>query len=134
MKTGRAVLFAFAISVMSLAAAPAMADDVVGNYQIASVIARPDFTSQLEGVSFYFGDTPHPAVARRIEANVTTSLRTRKLGRSNEEACQWVMLSALMQLRDRARPSEATPSSTSARTGKISRRRTAPSIAAPPGF
>lgn len=100
-KIGRAAFFAFAVSLLSLAAPPAQADEL-GNYQIASVTARPDFASQVGGVSFYFGDASHPAVARRIEDNVTTSLRTRKLGRSNEEACQWVMMSALIQLRDHA--------------------------------
>jgi uncharacterized protein YbjQ (UPF0145 family) len=63
---------------------------------------RPDFASQLNGVRFYFGDQNHPAAARVIERDATTSLRTRKFGRSSEEACQWVMLSALLQLRQHA--------------------------------
>jgi len=95
--------FAAALASMALlAAAPAHADDDVSNHNIASVTERSDYAAQLQGVSFYFGDQPHPAVARRIEANAQTSLRTRKFGRSNEEACQWVMLSALIQLRDHA--------------------------------
>lgn len=87
---------------MLLAPATASADDAVSTHLIASVVERPDFASQVEGVRFYFGDTPHPAVARRIEPNATTSLRTRKFGRSNEEACQWVMMSALIQFRAHA--------------------------------
>lgn len=101
MKIGRAFVLALATSV--LAAAPALADDAVGDYQISSVTARPDFASSTSGVSYYFGDAPHPAVGRRIEQNVTTSVRTRKFGRSNEEACQWVMMSALMELGSHAR-------------------------------
>ena len=90
------------MSVLPLAAAPASADDAVGDYQISSVTARPDFASNTSGVSFHFGDAVHPAVARSIEQDVTTSVRTRKFGRSNEEACQWVMMSALIELRNHA--------------------------------
>ena len=91
------------VAPLILLATPAAADDAVGTHEIASVTARPDYAGQMEGVRFYFGDEPHPAISRRIEQDATTSLRTRKLGRSNEEACQWVMLSALIQLRDHAR-------------------------------
>lgn len=86
-----------------LLATPAAADDAVGSYSIANVTGRPEFAAQIEGVRFYFGNAPHPGVRRQIEAGAQTSVRTRKFGRSNEEACQWVMLSALIQLRDRAR-------------------------------
>lgn len=102
MTVGRTVFLALATCVLALAASPASADDAVSAYSIESVTQRPDFASQVEGIQFYFGDAAHPPATRRIEQNVTTSLRTRKFGRSNEEACQWVMLSALIQLRNRA--------------------------------
>jgi uncharacterized protein YbjQ (UPF0145 family) len=83
-------------------ATPATAEDAVSTHEISAVTAREDYAGQLQGVRFYFGDSPHPAVVRSIEEGATTSLRTRKFGRSNEEACQWVMLSALLQLRQHA--------------------------------
>jgi uncharacterized protein YbjQ (UPF0145 family) len=92
---------ALALPIALFVSGPANADDAVGNYSIASVVARPEYAAQLEGVQFYFGSTRHPA-GRTIEADAQTSLRTRKLGRSDEEACQWVMLSALIQLRNYA--------------------------------
>ena len=95
MSLGRTVFFALATGVVALAAQPASADDAVSTYRIESVVERPDFASQTQGVQFYFGDAQHPPATRSIEQNVTTSLRTRKFGRSNEEACQWVMMSAL---------------------------------------
>lgn len=85
-----------------LLAAPAAAEDAVTTHEISAVTARADYAGQFEGVRFYFGDTPHPAISREIEPGAQTSLRTRKFGRSDEEACQWVMLSALIQLRDHA--------------------------------
>ncbi|HVZ99870.1 MAG TPA: hypothetical protein VG841_06105 [Caulobacterales bacterium] len=97
----RILAAALASAVLAIAA-PAFAEDAVGPHAISAVTERADYASQLQGVSFYFGDQGHPAVSRVIERDATTSLRTRKFGRSNEEACQWVMLSALIQLRDHA--------------------------------
>jgi uncharacterized protein YbjQ (UPF0145 family) len=85
-----------------LMATPAAADDAVTVHEISAVTSRADYAAQLEGVTFYFGSTAHPTVSRVIEEDARTSLRTRKFGRSNEEACQWVMLSALLQLRNHA--------------------------------
>lgn len=93
---------ALAIPLLLLTAPAASAEDDVANYAIANVLERADFATEFEGFHFYFGDTRRPA-SRVVESNVRTSLRTRKFGRSNEEACQWVMLSALIQLRDHAR-------------------------------
>lgn len=97
----RLALLAIAIPAL-LAATPAAADDAVTTHAIANVLQRTDFSSGGEGVRFYFGDAPHPAASRHIERDATTSVRTRKLGRSTEEACQWVMMSALIQLRQHA--------------------------------
>jgi uncharacterized protein YbjQ (UPF0145 family) len=95
--------FALALAIpLLLLASPARADDAVANHSLEAVTARPEFASQLEGVRLYFGNAPHGAVTRRIEPDATTSVRTRKLGRSTEEACQWVMLSALLNLRQHA--------------------------------
>ena len=97
-------LAAIAVGISALLfVAPASAEDAVSIHEIAAVTARPDFKSQLDGVQFFFGDAAPGAIARRVEQNATTSLRTRKFGRSDEESCQWVMLSALIQLRDHAK-------------------------------
>jgi uncharacterized protein YbjQ (UPF0145 family) len=97
-----ATALALACSLFVLTPAAASAEDALSTHELASVMERPDFASQFEGVRFYFGDAPHGAVRRRIERNVTTSLRTRRLGRSAEESCQWVLASSLVQLRGRA--------------------------------
>jgi len=97
----RLIAMALALPVV-LMATPAAADDAVTVHQISGVTARAEYAAQLDGVTFYFGNAPHPAVARTIEEDAQTSLRTRKFGRSTEESCQWVMLSALLQLRNHA--------------------------------
>ncbi|WP_420471517.1 hypothetical protein [Brevundimonas sp. FT23042] len=102
MKTG--VLVTGVVLSAALLAAPATpttaAADVVTIHELANVLERPEYAAQLEGVRFYFGDAPHPGVSRRIEADVTTSQRSRRLGRSAEESCQWVMLSALIRMKN----------------------------------
>jgi hypothetical protein len=85
-----------------LIATPAAAEDAVSAYEISNVMSRPEYAGQLQGVRFYFGDSPHPPAARTIERNVQLQRRTRKFGRTPEEACQWVMLSALLSLRQNA--------------------------------
>lgn len=94
-------LLALAVPAL-LMATPAAADDAVTIHPIANVTNRPDYAGQLDGVRFYFGNGSHPAIGRRIEEGAQTSVRTRKFGRSTEEACQWVMLSALLQMRQHA--------------------------------
>jgi uncharacterized protein YbjQ (UPF0145 family) len=97
----RLAALALALSALFVAM-PAKADDAVSTHQIANVTALPAYATEFSNIRFYFGNASHPSVTRRIEADVTTSLRTRKLGRSSEEACQWVLMSALIQLRDHA--------------------------------
>ncbi len=94
-------LLALIVPVMMLAT-PAAADDAVSTHEIANVTGNPAYASEVGDFRFFYGDARTPAVARVIEANAQTSLRTRKFGRSSEEACQWVMMSALIQLRDHA--------------------------------
>ena len=52
-------------------------------------------------VAFYFGNQPHPPIAHPIGEWVT-NLKTNAFGKSDEDACQWVFLSAVLSLRDRA--------------------------------
>ena len=52
-------------------------------------------------VGFYFGTQPHPPVAREIGEWVT-NLKTNAFNKTDEEACRWVFLSAMLSLRDRA--------------------------------
>ncbi|KIN13863.1 excinuclease ATPase subunit [Vreelandella titanicae] len=51
-------------------------------------------------IRFFFADTPHGEVANEY-GNFVTSKKTNAFNKSDEEACQWVMLSALISLQDR---------------------------------
>ena len=89
-----AILLLFAGSV-------AQARDTRHQFNIADVVDKPQNASQLEGVSFYFGDEGHPSV-KKNHGEFRTNKKTNAFNKSDLEACQWVMMSALLQLRTRA--------------------------------
>jgi uncharacterized protein YbjQ (UPF0145 family) len=55
-----------------------------------------------DSVKFYFGATPTPAVKAKLGSD-KTSLKTNAFGKSDEKACHWVFLSAMLQLQKRAK-------------------------------
>lgn len=60
-----------------------------------------DIESQLKGVQMYFGDQAHPAAEKKM-AIIRTNRKTNAFNKSDEQACEWVFLSTLLSLRDRA--------------------------------
>ncbi|UTF60332.1 excinuclease ATPase subunit [Gilvimarinus sp. DA14] len=52
-------------------------------------------------VSFYFGKQAYPEPAAKMGEYVTNK-KTNAFNKSDEEACKWVMLSALLQMQERA--------------------------------
>jgi hypothetical protein len=53
------------------------------------------------GVRFFFGKQPHPAVAKEFGEYVTNP-KTNAANKTDKAACEWVFLSAVLALRDRA--------------------------------
>ena len=53
-------------------------------------------------IRFVFADAPHARVIRR-HGNFVTNKKTNAFGKSDQQACEWVMLSALIALQDRAK-------------------------------
>lgn len=82
-------------------AQPVLARDTLHRLPIADVLENPEYASRLQGVSFYFGDQPHPPVSKNFGED-RTNKKTNAFNKSDVEACQWVMLSALVQLKQRA--------------------------------
>lgn len=79
----------------------ALARDTRHQFPISDVLDNPEYAAQVEGVRFYFGDQPHPTVIKTLGTD-RTNKKTNAFNKSDEEACQWVMLSALKQLKHRA--------------------------------
>jgi uncharacterized protein YbjQ (UPF0145 family) len=53
-------------------------------------------------IRFYFGNQPHAAPASRL-GDVISNRKTNAVGKSDVEACEWVLLSALLGMQQRAR-------------------------------
>ncbi|MES1991346.1 MAG: excinuclease ATPase subunit [Pseudomonadota bacterium] len=58
---------------------------------------------RLDGtIKFYFGATVHPKVTKTF-GNFATNKKTNSFGKSDNDACNWAMLSALLALQERAK-------------------------------
>lgn len=54
------------------------------------------------GIRFVFADAPHGDVVAE-HGNYVTNKKTNAFNKSDEEACRWVMLSALLSLQERVK-------------------------------
>jgi hypothetical protein len=80
----------------------ALARDTKYLLKIADVLAMPDAQSKLDpNIKLYFGKQQAPAGESRGE--VVANEKTNASNKSDEDACKWVMLSALMKLQQRAK-------------------------------
>ncbi|TCS35545.1 hypothetical protein EDC30_11013 [Paucimonas lemoignei] len=69
---------------------------------IETAMAVADSKDKLEGnVKFYFGNQKSPKVLAKLGSD-STSKKTNAFGKSDETACNWAFLSALVQLEKRA--------------------------------
>ncbi len=80
----------------------ALARDTRHMYPINAALKTPASEGKLgTGVAFYFGKQAHPTVAQNL-GEYTANRKTNAANKSDQEACDWVFLSALLALRDRA--------------------------------
>jgi hypothetical protein len=84
-------------------AASVEARDTKHDLPIAGVTQNPEYQNKLgSDVALYFADQPTSKVEQTLGEYITNK-KTNSFGKSDESACQWVFLSALLQLRDRAK-------------------------------
>jgi hypothetical protein len=90
-----------AAAAIMLFSANAAARNTIHQLKIADIFNKPEFASQLQSIDFYFGDQPHPEPVRSF-GEYRTNKKTNAFNKTDIDACEWVMLSALIALRDRA--------------------------------
>ncbi len=66
---------------------------------IADVLSK--YQSDLEGVSFYFDDQPHPKV-QKTYGEYVSNRKTNAFNKTDAEACEWVAFDALKVFKKRA--------------------------------
>ena len=85
-----------------VASGSALARDTKYMLPIDAALNTPAAKDKLgTAVAFYFGDQAHPKVAQTLGV-YTTNHKTNAFNKSDQEACEWAFLSALLSLRDRA--------------------------------
>ena len=89
------------VIVLLLFSIDANARDTRHRFPISDVVNNPEYSQRLRGVSFYFGDQPHPKIEKSY-GEWKTNKKTNAFKKTDEFACQWAMLSALLSLHKRA--------------------------------
>jgi uncharacterized protein YbjQ (UPF0145 family) len=93
------IILASALSV----AWPAHARDTKYLLPIAAALEVKDAKDKLDGsIKFFFGNQETPKVLTKLGTDVTNQ-KTNAFGKSDEKACNWVFLSAMIQLEKRAK-------------------------------
>ena len=89
------------------AASPALARDTVVKIKLADVLALPEAKEKLDGtVKFYLDGQKTPSVKKTL-GNEVTNKKTNAVGKSDEFACKWAALSALITLQEGAKKNGA---------------------------
>lgn len=95
-------LLILAASLLIAVSFQAQARDTKHLLSIEQAMQSKGYDEKLDaGVRFYFGDEGHPHPRERLGEYVTNK-KTNAFMKSDEEACQWVLLSALISLQERA--------------------------------
>lgn len=89
-----------ALTIALIATGAAQARDTEHKLPIKDVIEGPE-AAKFSNVKFYFGKQPAPAVEKSL-GEFTTSQKTNAFNKTDEEACRWVMASALKRLAESA--------------------------------
>lgn len=86
---------------------PVSARDDHLKFPIAPALGTSDAKAKLDPkIALYFGKAAHPSGLDL--GTFTTNKKTNAVGKSDQVACQWVFLSALIALQERARQLQAT--------------------------
>jgi hypothetical protein len=100
-KTGW-VLFLCTLAVVALATVADARNDRL-RLPLASVLNSPQARERLDhGVQLYFGRQPYPPPAQRLGV-FSANEKTNFFNKTDEEGCNWVFLSAVRKLQERAR-------------------------------
>ncbi len=96
-------LMSMAVLILCLTiGSPAFARDTKHLLPIAIAMETKDAQEKLDGsVKFYFGDQPPPTVVAVLGSDVSNR-KTNAFGKSDEKACNWAFLSAMVALQTRA--------------------------------
>ena len=98
-----AISTAIIFAAMMVSVSTAQANDKKVMLPISGAMNANDAQSRLgDSVKFYFGKQPGSVILETL-ASDKTSHKTNAFGKSDAKACNWVFLSAMLQLQKRAK-------------------------------
>lgn len=78
------------------------ARDSLVQVNIEEAMTTPDAESALDAdVKFFFGEQEHPEIEQQL-GTYTSNKKTNAFGKSDQKACKWAFLSAMISLQERA--------------------------------
>ena len=85
-----------------LASTCVFARDTVSDYSVEEALSVEKIKDRLgTEIKFYFGNQEHGQIVKNL-GEFRTNKKTNAFNKSDKEACQWVFLSALLSLKERA--------------------------------
>lgn len=94
--------FTLFASVLLVLSHSAQARDTKHHFSIADALASPAYEGKLNSaIKLYFGDQTYPAPTSK-QGEYVSNKKTNAFGKSDLKACEWVLLSALISLQERA--------------------------------
>lgn len=94
-----AILTMFSLAFFSTSS---FARDDIGSYSIENALSSEAAKAKLgTDIKFYFGEQKHPKIIKEF-GEFKTNKKTNAFNKSDEEACDWVFLSAMIALKERA--------------------------------
>ena len=99
----RKLIHTLTIAGLMLTAGAGWARDEIKDYSIKAVLDSEQAKAKLGNeVTFYFGKQKPKGKIVKTFLTVGTNKKTNAFNKSDEEACQWVFLSAMITMRNRA--------------------------------
>jgi len=99
----RLVVAAAFVAIACSTAVPAAARDTHHMFPVQPALSTPAALEKLDkGVKLFFGNQKHPKAATDF-GEWATNKKTNAFNKSDREACEWVFLSAVLELQERAR-------------------------------
>ncbi|NIY93096.1 excinuclease [Vibrio diazotrophicus] len=94
-----AILTMFSLAFFSTSS---FARDDIGAYSIENALNLEAAKAKLgTDIKFYFGEQKHPKIIKEF-GEFKTNKKTNAFNKTDEEACDWVFLSAMIALKERA--------------------------------
>lgn len=95
-------VLAVLMTVLAVSAGPVAARDEQAMWPLQDALNVPEAKEKLNpDIKLYFGNQKHSAVVKDF-GEWKTNKKTNAFGKSDKEACEWVFLSAVLELQERA--------------------------------